>query len=75
MPDPLQQNGRIKRKFTTLFNRAYKMLNGWNVSSFLRNDLWAETVNTDTLLENNLLIPMRDLSSLKPFWGMARETS
>ena len=58
----LQQNGRVERKFSTLLNTMHGMLNGGKFSSFLRNSIWAKAANTVTLLENNILTPMRDLS-------------
>ena len=62
MPDIPQQNGRVKRKFTILFNRVQAMLNGGKFSSILRDSLWAETANMATLFENNIFSPTRDLS-------------
>ena len=51
------------------------MLNGEKFSSFLKNGLWTKAANTATLLDNNLLTKMRDLSPFQQFLGGEREVS
>ena len=63
------RNGRIKQKFTTFYNRVEAMLNGGKVSFFLRYRLWTEAANTKTLLENNLVTTIRQLSPFQQFHG------
>jgi hypothetical protein len=52
-----QQNGKIERKFATLWNKVRSMLNTAKVPKELRNKLWAQCANHATLLENTLLYP------------------
>ena len=59
-----QQNGFIKQKFATLFNRACAMLNGWKFNACPQNDLQADAVNTNMLLKINLQTPNSNLSIL-----------
>jgi len=68
-PGTPQQNGRVERKFATLFNRVRAMLNGGKFSPYLRNGLWAEAANTATYLENHLITPNRSLTPYQQFFG------
>ena len=45
-PGTPQQNGRVKHKFASLFNRVHAMLNGGKFTAHLQNGLWAEAANT-----------------------------
>ena len=51
-----------REKLASLFNRGYAVLSSAESSPFIRNSLWAETENRATLLEKNLLNPLRYLS-------------
>ena len=64
----IQQNGRIKRKFTALFNQVHDMLKGGEFNTYLSNGLWAKAVNTAMLLKNKLLTPNITLSHFNNFW-------
>ena len=68
-PHPVHhnKNGRVERKFATLFNRVHAMLNSSKFSPFLRNGLWAEAANIATLLKINLHTSSRDLSPFQFF--------
>ena len=57
-----QQNGHTEWMFVTRFNLVHAMLNTEKFTAFLRNGIWAETINTNTLLENNLVTPNKGLS-------------
>ena len=74
-PGTPQQNDNVEWKFSILFNRVCAMFSGRKFSAFLRNGLWAEAANTATLLENNLVIPTRDLSLFEQLFGREREAS
>ena len=47
-----QQNGKVERKFATLYGRVRSMLNGADVPEEMRKKLWAECATTATFLEN-----------------------
>ena len=48
-----QQNGRVERKFATLFRRVCAILNGVGFDKFWGHDMKAEAVNTATLVKKN----------------------
>ena len=55
-PGTPQQNGRVERKFATLFVRVRAMLRGSGISnSDLRKKLWCEAAHTATTLDNVLM--------------------
>ena len=47
-----QQNGRVERKFATLFGRVRAMLNCARLNGKIRNGLWAECGKTATHNDN-----------------------
>ena len=47
-----QQNGRIERKFATLYGRVRAMFIGAGIKGRLRKLLWAEAMNTAIDLDN-----------------------
>ena len=47
-PGTPQQNGRVERKFATLYGRVRAMLNGARVPNDLRNGIWTECADTAT---------------------------
>jgi len=47
-PGTPQQNGRVERKFATLYGRVRAMLNGAKLTSVLRKGLWTECASTAT---------------------------
>ena len=61
-PCMAQQNGRMERKFATLFNQLHAMLKDWKFSCFLMPGPWAKEKNDSTFLESNLTTKYRDLS-------------
>ena len=61
-------------KLCYLFSRVDAMLNGGKFSPFLRHGLLAETASTATLLENNRLTLMRDLSPFQQFFGKGKRS-
>ena len=54
-----QQNGRIERKFATLYGRVRAMFAAAGISGSLRKQLWAEAVNTAIDL-NNVTVNRQD---------------
>ncbi len=71
-PGTPQQNGRVERKFATLYNRVRAMLNGGKFSSSLRNQLWAEAAQTATVLQNSLVSQQGAMSPYHQFFGKRR---
>lgn len=51
-PNTPQQNGRVERRFATLYGRVRSMLNAANLTGSLRHGLWAECAQTATYLDN-----------------------
>ena len=51
-PNSPQQNGRVERRFATLYGRVRSMLNAAKLSGVLRSGLWAECAQTATYLDN-----------------------
>ena len=67
-PGNPERNGRVERKFATLFGRVRAMLNGAGFKKELRNGLWAECARAGTLLENGIVSKSGDVSSYKKIW-------
>ena len=51
-PNTPQQNGRVERRFATLYGRVRSMLNAAHLTPDLRSGLWAECAHTATHLDN-----------------------
>ena len=51
-PHTPQQNGKIERKFATLYGKVRSMLNAAQLSEMLRRGLWAHCANKAAQLEN-----------------------
>ena len=51
-PNTPQQNGRVERKFATLYGRVRSMMNAARFTGGLRSNLWAECARTATNLDN-----------------------
>jgi transposase InsO family protein len=47
-----QQNGKIERKFTTIWGKLFTMLSSFKLQWNLRNKLWAQCANLATPLKN-----------------------
>ena len=73
-PNTPQQNGRIERKFPTLYGRVRAMLNAAQVSKTLRKGLWAECAKTATLLENICVGVHEDQPSYTKFFKKDNDT-
>ena len=53
-PRTPQRNGKVERKFQTLYGRIRSMLNGAGLEGQMREKLWAESVMMVTYLSNIL---------------------
>lgn len=51
-PNSPQQNGRVERRFATLYGRVRSMLNAAQLNQEFRKGLWAECARTATYLDN-----------------------
>jgi hypothetical protein len=66
-PGTPQFNGRVERKFTTLYSRVRAILNGAGLPESLRGGIWPEAANQATDLENiyvSIMKPMVPRSSM-----------
>ena len=68
-PNTPQQNGRVERKFATLYGRVRSMLNWARLTKDLRGKMWAETANTATDHEAMIVYPKERMSSFEKFFG------
>eukprot|EP00970_Alexandrium_tamarense_P003304 scaffold525_cov112-Alexandrium_tamarense.AAC.1 len=67
-PNTPQQNGRVERRFPTLYGRVRAMLQDVSVS-INNKRLWAEAANTATDLDNMLLRQGETTNSFHKFFG------
>ena len=51
-PGMQQQNGRIERKFATLYGQIRSMFVSAGIEGQLRKTLWAEAANTSAMIDN-----------------------
>ena len=69
-PNTPQQNGRVERKFQTLFGRVRAMLAGFGIENPLRNRFRSKSANTATHLDNFLARDSSSgLNSFEQFFG------
>jgi hypothetical protein len=68
-PRTPQQNGVVERGLHTLMGRARSMMNAAGLSDNLRGKLWAECVNTATLLENAMPDKPNEKSPVEKYYG------
>jgi transposase InsO family protein len=67
-PGTPQLNGRVERKFATLYGRVRAMLNGARLTKELRNGLWTEAARTASDLENTLVSTNRPVAAFNQFY-------
>ena len=68
-PDTPQQNGRVERKFATLYGRVRAMLNRAQVTPNMRSKLWAEAAKSAEDVENLSVAPGESEPPHKQFFG------
>ena len=73
-PGTPQQNGRVERKFQTLYGRVRAMLIGSKIEQPLRDSLWSEAANTATDLDSNLVKTSTGISAFQQFFGKGIKT-
>jgi hypothetical protein len=67
-PGTPQLNGRVERKFATLYGRVRAMLNGARLPKDLRHGLWTKAACTATDLENTLVSSTRPVAAYNQFF-------
>ena len=67
-PGTPQLNGRVERKFATLYGRVRAMLNGARLTKELRHGLWTQAARTATDLENTLVTFTRHVAPFNQFF-------
>jgi hypothetical protein len=70
-PGTAQFNGRVQRKFATLYARVRTMLNAARLPKFLREGAWAECAKRATDIENMLVTPNKLVASYHRFYGIS----
>ncbi|MCP4746914.1 MAG: transposase family protein [Desulfobacteraceae bacterium] len=68
-PNTPQQNGRVERKFATLYGRMRAMMRGSGLKGLIQRRLWAEDANTATDLSNISVKNKQSQSSFQFFLG------
>ena len=64
-----QQNGRVERKFATLFGKIRAMLNEAKVPSWLRRGLWVKAASVATKLENIIVKSSSEKTAAEKMYG------
>jgi hypothetical protein len=72
-PNTPQQNGKIERKFATLYGKIRSMLNWARLTKHLRKKLWAQCASTATQLENIIVKDNTNATSYELFYGVNPE--
>ena len=67
-PGTPQQNGRVERKFQTLYRRLRSSLFGSGIKGAFKKRLWAEAANTATDLDNILVNKAKMRVHFNIFW-------
>ena len=68
-----QQNGRIERKFATLYGRVRSMMIDAGIKEELRQKLWAEAASICVDLNNILVNNKRDRSVYQAFYKISKD--
>ena len=74
-PNTPQQNGRVERKFATLYGRIRAMMNAAGLTQSLKNGLWAEAANKATKDENMKVLPGSTKPAYEAFLWERKSTS
>ena len=67
-PDTPQYNGKIERRFATLYGQVRAILNEAKVPDEVRNNFWAEACNHATNIENKLVNVGCNTSAYEQFY-------
>jgi hypothetical protein len=69
-PGTPQFNGRVERKFATLYGRVGTMLNAASLPKDLREGVWAEAAKYATEVENVIVTTTKPITALHQFYGI-----
>ena len=64
-----QHNGRVERKFQTLYNKIKAMLNYAGITPSMRKGLWAEAANTAVMWDNASVHKVNDKPPFTKFYN------
>ena len=67
-PETPQQNGKVERKFATLFGRIRAMLNAAGLEGELRQRVWAEAAKTATINDGIIVTSRNEKPSYERFY-------
>jgi hypothetical protein len=65
-----EMNGKIERKFATLYGKTRSILNSARLPSWLRHGLWAQCAKHATDLENILCFQNETKTAMEKFYGV-----
>jgi hypothetical protein len=68
-PGTPEENGKVKRMFTTLWGRSRAMINQANLDEEFRTGLWTECANCATQTNNILVRKNKTMMPYKEFYG------
>jgi transposase InsO family protein len=68
-PRTPQRNGRVERKFQTLYGRIRAIINGADLEGKLRDKIWAECVMNSTYLSNIISTKSNSKSPFELLYG------
>ena len=68
-PNTPQQNGKVERKFATLYGKVRSMLNRARLPENWRSGIWTEAASTATFNENLLVTNEKSKPSYESFYG------
>jgi hypothetical protein len=60
-----QRNGKVERKFQTMYGRIRAMMNDSEIDGEFRDGLWAECACTDTYYDNLIIKKNKKTSSIE----------
>jgi hypothetical protein len=69
-PGSPQFNGRVERKFPTLYARVRTMLNAAGVPKHIREGVWAEAAKTATVIENLIVTESKPIAAFHQFYNI-----
>ena len=72
-PNTPQQNGKVERKFATLYSKVRAMLKQAGFNQQMKNSLWPDAAREATDIENNLVTQYKTTSSFRQFFPNRKE--
>jgi hypothetical protein len=72
-PGSSQYNGKVERKFATLYARVRTMMNAAKLPRQLREGLWAEAAETASQIEDKIVTPNKTIAAYNKFYNIKEE--